>query len=129
IIFLGVFYLGKFSISPTAQAYLFAISCAFPLAALGILPYAILAEIAEADGLATGQQKEGMYFGVRNFFDKVGQTLGIMLFAILTLYGKDPGHDWGIRLNGIFGFVLCFLAAIAFFWFKEKRANLPTLQS
>ncbi|CAK9253497.1 unnamed protein product [Sphagnum jensenii] len=41
-----------------------------------------------------------MYFGMRALFQKLGQTLGIMAFAMLTLYGKDPGHDYGLRLSG-----------------------------
>jgi GPH family glycoside/pentoside/hexuronide:cation symporter len=37
------------------------------------------------------------------------------------IHGKDVGHDFGIRLNGILGFVLCIIAAIVFSKFKEER--------
>ena len=94
---------------------------AFPLAALGILPPAILADIAEEDAIKTGANKEGLFFAVKYFSVKLGQTFGIGLFATLTLYGKDPGHDFGLRLNGIFGAILCLLAALVFSRFKEKR--------
>jgi GPH family glycoside/pentoside/hexuronide:cation symporter len=109
------------SISPKAQIYTLVICAAFPLAALGILPNAILAEIADADAAKTGENREGMFFAVKYLFVKFGQTLGIALFAFLTVYGKDPGHDYGLRLNGICGFVLCLLALIFFSRFREVK--------
>jgi GPH family glycoside/pentoside/hexuronide:cation symporter len=60
---------------------------------------------------------------VRYFFVKIAQTFGIALFAMLLIYGKDEGNDFGIRLNGVFGFALCFVAAIIFTRFKEQRLD------
>ena len=119
-IFLAVFFLGRLPMPPKTQIYLFALLASIPVAILGILPYTIIAEIAQLDGLTTGSQKEGMYFAVRNFFYKVGMTLGIMCFAILTLWGKDPGNDLGIRLNGIVGFLMCTISGLTFLLFREK---------
>jgi len=120
-IFLSVYFLGRLPMHPKAQIYLFALLGSIPVAILGIVPYAIIAEIAQLDGLVTGIQKEGMYFAVRNFFYKVGMTIGIMVFTILAIWGKDPGDDLGIRLNGIFGFFLCNIAGLTFLLFKEKE--------
>jgi len=120
LIFVAIYFLGKFPISPLAQIYLLVLCAAFPLASLGILPNAILAEIAQKDAIETGENREGMFFAVKYFFVKMGQTLGIALFAWLTIYGKDPGHDHGLRLNGLCGFVLCILAFIFFSRFREK---------
>jgi GPH family glycoside/pentoside/hexuronide:cation symporter len=120
-VFLGIYFLGHLPFRPAFQIYLFALLASLPVAILGIIPYAIIAEIAQLDSLRTGLHKEGMYFAVRNFFYKLGMTAGIMCFTILTLWGKDPGNDFGIRLNGIFGFALCVIAGITFLTFKEKR--------
>ena len=120
VIFIGVYFLGKLPASPLVQIYALVICAAFPLASLGILPNAILAEIAQKDAAETGENREGMFFAVKYFFVKMGQTLGIALFAFLTIYGKDPGHDRGLRLNGICGFVLCILAFLFFSRFREK---------
>jgi glycoside/pentoside/hexuronide:cation symporter, GPH family len=120
-VFLGVYFLGRLPLPPKAQIYLFALLASIPVAILGIVPYAVISEIAQLDGLITGLQKEGMYFAVRNFFYKLGMTIGIMVFTILTVWGKDPGDDLGIRLNGIFGFVLCNIAGFTFLLFKEKE--------
>ena len=123
LIFVMIYFLGKFPFSSETQAYALALCTAFPLAALGILPNAILAEIAEHDAKETGENREGMFFAVKYFFVKMGQTLGIALFAFLTIYGKDPGHDHGLRLNGICGFALCLAALLFFTRFKEERVK------
>jgi GPH family glycoside/pentoside/hexuronide:cation symporter len=126
IAFSGVFFLGKSSMHPEVQIYLLIIFAAIPFASLNILPVAILAEIIEADSLKSGENKEGIYFAARFFFVKLAQTLGMGLSAIFLIYGKDPGHDFGVRLYGICGFILCFIAAIIFTRFREqKETNKP----
>jgi GPH family glycoside/pentoside/hexuronide:cation symporter len=120
LLFIAIYYLGKFPASAHVQIYTLMIGAAFPLASLGILPNAILAEIAQKDAATSGENREGMFFAVKYFFVKIGQTLGIALFAFLTLYGKDPGHDHGLRLNGLWGCVLCILAFTFFTRFREK---------
>ena len=121
IIFLTIFFLGNLPLHPKIQIYLFALLASLPVAILGIIPYAIIAEIAQLDSLKTGIAKEGMYFAVRNFFYKLGMTAGIMIFTILTLWGKDPGNDFGIRMNGLVGFSCCIIAGLTFMLFREKR--------
>ena len=88
---------------------------------LGILPYALIAEIAEEDGNRNKKKKEAMFFAVRNFSTKLGQTVGIMAFTILTLLGKDPFDDLGIRLSAVFGGILCILAGLIFTRFEEPE--------
>lgn len=123
-VFLNVYLLGeKFYnsfLSPEIQAFAIVILYSIPLSFVSILPNAILADIAEYDALETKTPKEAMYFAARTFLQKLGQTFGIFLFAILLLFGKDPGNDLGIRLSGIAGFILCFLATIIFTKYDEK---------
>ncbi len=120
LVFLGIFFLGKLPMGPRVQIYMFALLASIPVAILGIIPYAIIAEIAQLDGLRTGLRREGMYFAVRNFFYKLGMTSGIICFTILTLWGKDPGDDLGIRLTGLLGCILCIIAGLTFLAYKEK---------
>jgi GPH family glycoside/pentoside/hexuronide:cation symporter len=116
----GVFLIGHLPFSAKLQLFLFVGFAAFPLAALGILPPAILADIAEEDAAKTGENREGLFFAVKYFVVKLGQTLGIAVFSILTLWGKDPGHDFGLRLSGIVVAVLCVVAAMVFSFFRES---------
>lgn len=121
IIFLGIFLLGKFPFSRIGQIYALIIFAAIPLASLNILPNALLAEIIEKDSNDTKQNKEAIYFAVRYFFVKIAQTIGIALFSMFLLYGKDVGNDFGVRLNGLLGCGLCLVAAVIFSKFKENK--------
>lgn len=120
-IFLGVYSLGKFSLQAEVQIYTLIALAAIPMASLNILPNAILSEIIEKDSTETKQNKEAVYFAVRYFFVKLAQTLGMALFSMFLLYGKDVGNDFGIRLNGIIGFILCVVAGVLFLGFKEEK--------
>ncbi len=119
-IFLGIFFLGRGELDPEVQIYALIALAAIPVASLNILPNAILSEIIAKDVNETGHNKEAIYFAVRYFFVKIAQTFGIGLFAMFLVYGKDIGHDFGIRLNGVLGFGLCVFAAVVFTRFKER---------
>jgi GPH family glycoside/pentoside/hexuronide:cation symporter len=121
IIFVTIYFLGRLPIAPGLQMLILVVLASFPLAALGILPNAILADIAQQDTIETGENHEGMFFAVKYLFVKLGQTLGIAIFAMLTIYGKDPGDDYGLRLNGVVGFFLCLLALLFFARFREGK--------
>ncbi|MDR3715047.1 MAG: MFS transporter [Puia sp.] len=118
-VFAGIYFLGRPALDPELQIYSLIIVAAIPVASLNILPVAILAEIIAKDTLETGSNREAMYFAIRYFFVKIAQTFGIALFAMFLVQGKDVGHDTGIRMSGVLGFVLCFTAAIIFLGFKE----------
>jgi GPH family glycoside/pentoside/hexuronide:cation symporter len=120
-VFAGIYFLGKPDIDARVQIYSLVILAAIPVASLNILPVAILAEVIAEDTRKTGANKEAIYFAVRYFFVKIAQTVGIALFAIFLIHGKDVGHDFGIRLNGLLGFILCLVAALVFLGFKEVR--------
>ncbi len=120
-IFFFIFFMGKVPVSATLQAYLVVILYSIPLSFLGILPNAVLADIAEHDAQTTGIRQEGMFFAARTLMQKFGQTFGLLIFAILTSLGKDPGNDIGIRISGLFGFGLCVLAGVYFLRYNEKK--------
>ncbi len=126
VVFLGIFFLGRFPIPDGTQAYLLVILYSLPLSFLGVLPNAILADIAEHDSMKSGQPKEGMFFAANTLSQKFGQTFGILVFAGLTVLGKDPGDDLGIRLSGVAGFVLCLTAGLVFLRYDEKKVLRET---
>jgi GPH family glycoside/pentoside/hexuronide:cation symporter len=120
-VFLVVFFFGRLPLAPDLQAYAVILVYAVPLAFVGVLPNAVLADIAEHDGLKSGVKQEGMFFAARTLMQKFGQTFGILIFAALTTLGRDPGDDLGIRLSGVAGFILCFSAALIFIRYNEGR--------
>ena len=54
--------------------------------------------------------------------------LGILIFAVLTSFGKDIGNDPGIWVSGLVGFGLCLLAGIVFSRYNEKHLLDETTQ-
>ena len=121
LVFLGIYFLGKVQIDPFTQILSLVLFAALPFASLNILPNAIMADIIQEDTLASGENREAMFFAVRYFFVKIAQTLGIALFAILLGFGRNQGDDFGIRANGLLGFGLCLLASFCFMKFKELK--------
>lgn len=119
VIFFGVYFLGRLPLPASLQAYGLIVLYAIPIAFLGVLPNAVLGDIAEHDALRTGQRIEGMFFAARTLMQKLGQTLGVVVFASLTILGRDPGADLGIRLSGLAGFALCLLAGLLFVRYDE----------
>ena len=120
--------MGKVPLNNSLQAYTVVILYSIPLAFLGILPNAVLADIAEHDALKTGVRQEGMFFAARTLMQKFGQTFGVLCFAALTSLGKDPGDDFGIRLSGMLGFALCMFAATYFLKYNEKKLLRETAE-
>ena len=118
-LFFWISQMGRMPFAPIFQMGVLAFFASFPAAVLGILPYAIIAESAERSAIKTGENTEAMFFAVRTFADKFGQTLGITGFAILMIFGKDPGNDMGIRLTAILGLLVCLIAFLVFLFWEE----------
>jgi GPH family glycoside/pentoside/hexuronide:cation symporter len=121
VIFFGVFFLGRMPLPPAAQAYGLIVLYAIPIAFLGVLPNAVLGDIAEHDAMRTGERLEGMFFAARTLMQKLGQTMGVVIFASLTILGRNPGDDLGIRLSGMAGFALCLAAGLVFIRYNERK--------
>jgi GPH family glycoside/pentoside/hexuronide:cation symporter len=119
VVFAGIWHLGRYPVSPVVQVIVLMVSFGLFDSFLGILPNTVVADIAEQDSKLSGQNREAMFFGMRALFQKIGQTLGIMIFAMLTLWGKDPGNDLGLRMSGAAGAVLCFFAAWVYGRYRE----------
>jgi Na+/melibiose symporter-like transporter len=126
LVFVIVFPLGRWPMSPIVQAYLVVVFASLPLAIFGIIPNAIIADIAEADGIKTGNFKAGIFFGARTFMSKVGQMLGALIFPSLLLLGKTPQNDIGVRITGVVAFGFCAAGLLLFLKYDEKEV-LKTL--
>lgn len=84
-----------------------------------VAPFAMVPDVVEHDQLATGQRREGMYYGVYGLTDKIMRTLGVFLVGIgLEAFGYIPNVEQtaeallGIRL--IFGPIPAVLLLLVF---------------
>jgi GPH family glycoside/pentoside/hexuronide:cation symporter len=110
------------------------------MAILGILPNAILADIAELDAIKTGSRREGLFYAARTLMQKLGQTVGVLIFSSLLLVGggvnkvekidsetgkklidREKSNLIGVQVTGPVAGAFCVLAILTFARYKEKE--------
>jgi glycoside/pentoside/hexuronide:cation symporter, GPH family len=96
------------------------IAAAIPIAIFTIVPNAVVADVAEADGIETGNFKAGMFFGVRSFESNLGVSLANILFPSLLTLGMTVEHPFGIRMSAIVSVFICLAGMAVFFLYDEK---------
>lgn len=112
------------------------IFAAMPMAILGIIPQTIVADVAKADEIETGENRNGMFFAARTFSMKLGQAVAAVLFTSLATIGSKMDADGnvistsgqGYRVAAIVCAVLCVIAAVALNFYREKKV-MATLES
>jgi len=117
--------------SPIAYVFgvLICILAAFPMALLGIIPQSIVADVAEAEGVETGERREGMFFAARTFSMKLGQSIAMLSFTSLAIIGTTQSTDsnditastTGLLIVAIAAVVFCTLGALILAFYHEKR--------
>ena len=102
---------------------------ALPMALLGIIPQSIVADVAEAEAVTTGQNREGMFFAARTFAMKFGQSLAMILFTSLAVAMPDPSSTGDEVFPGKAGMILvaaaavlfCVAGAVILLFYREKK--------
>ena len=104
---------------------------AFPMALLGIIPQSIVADVAEADGIETGENREGMFFAARTFAMKWGQSLAMLIFTSLAIIGTTQhtnsneitASSTGLMIVAFVAVAFCLLGAVILSLYNEKKIN------
>ena len=102
---------------------------ALPMARLGIVPQSIVADIAEAEGKTTGENREGMFFAARTFSMKLGQSIAMLSFTSLAIIGAEQAigsnditaSKLGLMIVAIVAVVFCLLGAFFLAFYNEKK--------
>lgn len=84
----------------------------FPMAVFGILPVALVSDMATEDAQKTGKLRSATFFGVKFFVMKLGLSLTSLLFPTVLLLGKSTDNPLGVRLTALIGFVGCVIALL-----------------
>ena len=125
-------FLGQESMLPGILIVLIA---AFPMALLGIIPQAIVADVAEEDAIVTGEKREGMFFAARTFAMKFGQSIAMLVFTSLAVLGTTQdlssndltASEGGLRIVAIVAVCFCVLGAVILKFYDEKKV-MKTIQ-
>ena len=108
------------------------IIAAFPMALLGIIPQAIVADVAEEDSIVTGEKREGMFFAARTFAMKLGQSIAMLVFTSLAVIGASTAEEevdpnqisakWeGVTIVAVVAVIFCVLGAVILLFYNEKK--------
>ena len=125
-------FLAKESMIP---GILIVIISAFPMALLGIIPQAIVADVAEEDAILTGENREGMFFAARTFAMKFGQSVAMLVFTSLAVLGTEQtttsndltASPEGLRIVAFVAVAFCVLGAVILMAYDEKKV-MKTIQ-
>lgn len=102
---------------------------AFPMALLGIIPQSIVADVAEAEGVVTGENREGMFFAARTFAMKLGQSIAMLVFTSLAIIGAAQdltsndvtASPLGLMIVAFVAVAFCVLGAVILMFYREKK--------
>ena len=108
---------GLIGIPLEAWGIFIAVLASVPLAILGVLPQAVVADIAEVDAADTGEARQGMFYAARTFAMKLGQAVSMLVFT--GIIAMDIG-DMKYRITAVVACVFCMLGAIVFARYHEK---------
>ena len=104
--------------------FLIAVCAAVPMAILGILPQACVADVAELSRLETGEDRSGMFFAARTFAFKMGQAIAMVVFTSLTVAsvvdGVEVVYASQYRTTAVVATVTCLIGACLFLLYNEK---------
>lgn len=144
-VFLLTSMCGLFGLPGMVWGILIAVCAGVPMAILGILPQACVADVAELEALKTGENRSGMFFAARTFAMKMGQALAVVLFTAVTSVAAAEAEEalkaadeaginvneiqqqissageMSFRVTAIIATVACLIGAFLFFFYKEKK--------
>lgn len=98
-----------------------------PLSILGVIPQAIVADIAESDCIETGENRDAMFYAARTFAFKLGQSIAMIIFTSLAVIGQYTENDvikndgTGYRISLVIALILCIIAMIIIIFYDEKK--------
>ena len=117
-------FMGKIPfLSAAAQGFVLMVFAALPMAIFGILPQAMVADIAESDSVTTGSNREGMFFAARTFAFKLGQSLSMLIFTAVSTIGTGTGTGTGYRVAAFGAALFCGIGAVLLVFYNENKIN------
>ena len=131
--FLVSSFAGKVSFIPNQiYGFIICVLVGVPLSILGVIPQAIVADIAESDNIETGENHDAMFYAARTFAFKLGQSIAMIIFTSLAVIGQYTDVNaageqiirntgTGYRISLIIALILCIVAMGIILLYDEKK--------
>ncbi len=113
-------FLGTLPVVSITQGFILVGLGSIPMAIFGILPNAVIADIAEFDARKTGVRREAMFFGTRTFMSKMGQMISMLIISALLMVERNGSNEIGIRLTAISAAVFCVIGMVILLGYDEE---------
>ena len=109
---------GTGKLTGSLNGILIAVMASLPMAILGILPQAIIADISESDANQTHENREGMFYAARTFAFKFGQAIAMLIFTSVKIIGTN---NLGLRLTALIACGFCLGGCFVLLKYNEKN--------
>ncbi|MBR0050575.1 MAG: MFS transporter [Firmicutes bacterium] len=131
--FLVSSFAGKVSFIPNQiYGFIICVLVGVPLSILGVIPQAIVADIAESDNIETGENHDAMFYAARTFAFKLGQSIAMIIFTSLAVIGQYTDVNaageqiirntgTGYRISLVIALILCIAAMGIILLYDEKK--------
>ena len=106
-------------IPPLVQGVLLCVFASPAQALFGIIPQAMVADIAESEEKTTGVNRSGMFFAARTFAMKLGPGVAMLLVTSLATIRTDIGL--GYRLVAVAAAAACIIGGLFLLAYNEKK--------
>jgi glycoside/pentoside/hexuronide:cation symporter, GPH family len=107
-------------VSPLVSAQFVCGLAGLPVAGFGVLAFALLADVIDADAERTGNRREAIYFGVQAILQKSMIGLSVVSFAQL----QGALGPTGLRWTSIIAGLACLAGLICFSRYRLRRYEL-----
>jgi glycoside/pentoside/hexuronide:cation symporter, GPH family len=117
-------------LTPEVFGYILLGLTGLPLAAIFIVPDAIVAAVSDLEAKLSGQRREAMYFGAQGFILKMAMGLSTLITgALLQFFGSSAAVPLGIKLTGPVSAIFILVGVLVFSRYPEKEVTAhQTLQ-
>lgn len=119
-VFCVIFVVMLLPIDGSLRFWFISVAAAFPLAAFGILPNTIVADVVHKDERDTGKNQAGMFYAVAAFMMKIGVSLANLTFPSLLVLGRSVENPLGVQLTVVAALFFCVIGFLVFRNYDEK---------
>jgi GPH family glycoside/pentoside/hexuronide:cation symporter len=95
-----------------------------------ILTPAFTAEVTDYDERLTGQRREGAYYSAWGLIDEVVNGVALTILPLVLLLGRshsDPQGPLGVRLVGVLGGLMLFIAFLVFLRYPLRQGQTKSI--